>query len=221
MNLSFVLPSGRLLEESANLLSAIGLEIPERHSREMEVKDGCRSFVFAKAFDVPVYVEHGIDIGIAGSDVVSERGCDVFIPLEFPFGKCRMSVIAPKESVFSVSEMEGYTVATKYPKTTERFFDSAGIAVNVVKLHGAVELGPKVGISDAIVDIVDSGNTMRANGLKEIGIISEVNAVLLVNRISQKTKFGTINEIVNRIRNLNPRLTHAAQMLRNDFKSIH
>jgi len=221
MNVSFVLPSGRLFKESEKVLSEIGMEIPERSSREMEVHNGCNSFVFAKAFDVPVYVEHGIDIGIAGSDVVSERGCDVFVPLELPFGKCRISVIAPIRSSFLVSEMEGFTVATKYPKTTERFFDSAGITVNVVKLHGAVELGPKVGISDAIVDIVDSGNTMRANSLKEIGVVSEVNAVLLVNRISQKTKFTLINEIVNRIRNVNHQTALSAQLFPEAFRSIH
>lgn len=221
MSLSFALPGGRLIEDSRRLFREAGMEIPETDSRELVIKKGSNSFVFAKSFDVPVYVEHGIDMGISGSDVVEERGCDLFIPIELPFGRCRMSVIGPENLKTGIMDMEGFTVATKYPKTTSKFFESAGVAVNVVKLHGAVELGPKVGISDVIVDIVDSGNTIRANGLREIHVLSDVKAVLLVNRISQKTKFEEINNVINRIRSVKSTNISSERLFNDYFKSIH
>ncbi len=221
MSLSFALPGGRLIEDSRRLFREAGMEIPETGSRELVIKKGSNSFVFAKSFDVPVYVEHGIDMGISGSDVVEERGCDLFIPIELPFGRCRMSVIGPENLKTGIMDMEGFTVATKYPKTASKFFESAGVAVNVVKLHGAVELGPKVGISDVIVDIVDSGNTIRANCLREIHVLSDVKAVLLVNRISQKTKFGEINNVINRIRSVKSTNISSEGLFNDYFKSIH
>lgn len=200
MSISFALPEGRLFKDARNLFLQIGYEIPIREGRELLVEDSENKFIFSKPFDVPIYVEHGIDIGICGSDVVEERDCDLFIPVELPFGKCRMSVIGPESADYSIEMMEGFRVCSKYPKTTSAFFSSLGINVEILKLFGAVELGPRTGISDIIVDIVDSGQTIRENGLKEIFTISQVNAVLLVNRVSLKTKFSRINEIIDRIK---------------------
>jgi len=221
MSLSFALPGGRLFEDTKRLFGEIGLNIPEPESRELITKDGPYSFVYAKAFDVPVYVEHGVDMGIVGGDVVEERECDLFIPLELPFGRCRISVIGREGREINPSDMEGYKVATKYPKIASAFFDSIGVNVDILKLYGSVELGPKVGMSDVIVDIVDSGNTIKANGLKELYVISDINAVLIVNRISQKTKFEEINEFINRIRKIKNEEAISKGLYNDFFKSIH
>jgi len=194
----FVLPKGRLLGPSIELLRKAGVELSLPEGRALASKDGKVSI--ARAFDVPVYVEHGIDIGIAGSDVVEERGSDVFVPLELPFGKCRLSVALPSEKRVEPEAMDGYRVATKFPRIAERYFSSLGVEVEVIKLHGNIELAVKTGIADAIVDIVETGSTLRANGLVEVGKIMNVSALLLVNRVSQKVKFEEINELVMAIR---------------------
>ncbi|ACJ16367.1 ATP phosphoribosyltransferase; (hisG) [Thermococcus onnurineus NA1] len=196
----FVLPKGRLFKGSLEILKKAGIELKPPETRELIVRNGRYELLLARAFDVPVYVEHGIDVGIAGSDVVEERGSDVLVPLELPFGKCRLSLAMPKESAVSVEEMDGFRIATKYPNLARKFFERNGVEVEVIKLHGSIELAPKIGVADAIVDIVETGNTLRANGLVEVEKIMDVSALLLVNRISQKTKFDEINELVLKIK---------------------
>ncbi|NJE00198.1 ATP phosphoribosyltransferase [Thermococcus sp. LS1] len=196
----FVLPKGRLFKGSLEILRKAGIELKPPETRELIVRNGRYELLLARAFDVPVYVEHGIDVGIAGSDVVEERGSDVLVPLELPFGKCRLSLAMPKENAVSVEEMDGFRIATKYPNLARKFFERNGVEVEVIKLHGSIELAPKIGIADAIVDIVETGNTLRANGLVEVEKIMDVSALLLVNRISQKTKFDEINELVLKIK---------------------
>ncbi|WP_148883631.1 ATP phosphoribosyltransferase [Thermococcus aciditolerans] len=192
----FVLPKGRLLQGSLEVLRRAGIELRPPAERRLIERVGNYEVLLARAFDVPVYVEYGIDVGISGSDVVEERGSDVLIPLELPFGKCRLSLAMPAGKVVGPEEMDGYRIATKYPKITRRFFESLNVEVDVLKLHGSIELAPKIGIADAIVDIVETGNTLRANGLVEVEKIMDVSALLLVNRIAQKTKFEEINELV-------------------------
>ena len=194
----FVLPKGRLFKPSIELLRKAGIELSLPEGRALASKDGKVSI--ARAFDVPVYVEHGIDVGIAGSDVVEERGSDVFIPLELPFGKCRLSVAIPSDKRVEPDAMDGYRVATKFPRIAEGYFSNLGVEVELIKLQGSVELAVKTGIADAIVDIVETGNTLKANGLVEVGKIMNVSALLLVNRVSQKVKFEEINELVMAIR---------------------
>ncbi len=196
----FVLPKGRLFKGSLEILRKAGIELKPPENRELMVKNGRYELLLARAFDVPVYVEYGIDVGIAGSDVVEERKSDVLVPLELPFGKCRLSLAMPKENAVSVEEMDGFRIATKYPNLAKKFFEKRGVEVEVIKLHGSIELAPKIGIADAIVDIVETGNTLRANGLVEVEKIMDVSALLLVNRISQKTKFKEINELVLKIK---------------------
>ncbi len=196
----FVLPKGRLFKGSLEILRKAGIELKPPENRELMVKNGRYELLLARAFDVPVYVEYGIDVGIAGSDVVEERESDVLVPLELPFGKCRLSLAMPKENAVSVEEMDGFRIATKYPNLAKKFFERRGVEVEVIKLHGSIELAPKIGIADAIVDIVETGNTLRANGLVEVEKIMDVSALLLVNRISQKTKFKEINELVLKIK---------------------
>ncbi|AHF79914.1 ATP phosphoribosyltransferase [Thermococcus paralvinellae] len=196
----FVLPKGRLFKGSLEILRKAGIELKPPENRELMVQNGKYELLLARAFDVPVYVEYGVDVGIAGSDVVEERESDVLVPLELPFGKCRLSLAMPKENVVSVEEMDGFRIATKYPNLARKFFERRGVEVEVIKLHGSIELAPKIGIADAIVDIVETGNTLRANGLVEVEKIMDVSALLLVNRISQKTKFKEINELVLKIK---------------------
>ncbi|NJE08660.1 ATP phosphoribosyltransferase [Thermococcus sp. M39] len=196
----FVLPKGRLFKDSLEILRKAGIELRPPENRELMVKNGRYELLLARAFDVPVYVEYGVDVGIAGSDVVEERESDVLVPLELPFGKCRLSLAMPKENAVSVEEMDGFRIATKYPNLARKFFERRGVEVEVIKLHGSIELAPKIGIADAIVDIVETGNTLRANGLVEVEKIMDVSALLLVNRISQKTKFREINELVLKIK---------------------
>jgi ATP phosphoribosyltransferase len=197
--INFVLPKGRLMTKAAKLLKQIEIEIKEPEDRELIVKAGSFSWIYSRVFDVPVFVENGIDLGISGSDVIDELESDVFIPLELPFGQCRLSVITPVEKKIQIEQMNNYRIATKFPNITKKFFANAGIDVNVIKLHGSMELAPKVGVADAIVDIVDSGNTINANGLQEIFKIQDVGARLIVNRVSQKTKFDEINDLVDRL----------------------
>jgi ATP phosphoribosyltransferase len=197
--INFVLPKGRLMQKAAKLLKQVGVEIKEPENRELIVRAGDFSWIYSRVFDVPVFVENGIDVGISGSDVIGELESDVFIPLELPFGQCRLSVITPDDKDIRIEQMNNYRIATKFPNLTKKFFAQAGIEINVLKLHGSMELAPKVGIADAIVDIVDSGKTIEANGLKEIYRIQDVGARLIVNRVSQKTKFDEINDLVDRL----------------------
>ncbi|ASJ13543.1 ATP phosphoribosyltransferase [Thermococcus thioreducens] len=192
----FVLPKGRLLQGSLGLLQKAGISLRPPGERRLIERVGNYEVLLARAFDVPVYVEYGIDVGITGSDVLEERGSDVLVPLELPFGKCRLSLAMPGERIAEPEEMDGYRIATKYPRITRRFFEGLGVEVEILKLHGSIELAPKIGIADAIVDIVETGETLRANGLVEVTKVMDVSALLLVNRIAQKTKFEEINELV-------------------------
>ncbi|WP_297074263.1 ATP phosphoribosyltransferase [Thermococcus sp.] len=198
----FVLPKGRLLKGSLEVLRKAGYDVQKPGKRRLIEGFNGNEVLIARAFDVPVYVEHGVDVGISGSDVVEERKSDVFVPLELPFGKCRLSLAMPRERVVSPEEMDGYRVATKYENITREYFSKLGVEVEILKLSGSVELAPKVGIADAIVDIVETGETLRANGLVEVEKVMDVSAQLLVNRISQKTKFEEINELVFSIKEM-------------------
>ncbi len=192
----FVLPKGRLLRGSLEILRKAGYNIDKPGERKLIERFNGNEVLLARAFDVPVYVGHGVDVGIAGSDVLEERGSDVFVPLELPFGKCRLSLAMPAENIISPEDMDGYRIATKYERIARSYFSKLGVEVEIIKLSGSVELAPKVGVADAIVDIVETGETLRANGLVEVEKVMDVSAQLLVNRISQKTKFDEINALI-------------------------
>lgn len=195
-----VLSKGRLFDDSFELLKKAGIQLKRPEKRELIVKNGDHELSLAKAFDVPVYVEHGIDIGIAGRDVYEERKNDSFVPLELPFGRCRLSIALPKWMEANVEALDGYSIATKYVNISKRYFEGRGIDVEVFKLHGSIELAPALGLADGIVDIVETGNTLKANNLVEVEQIMAVSALLLVNRISQKTKFNEINGLIQRVK---------------------
>ena len=177
MKISIALPSGRLLKDTKYFLENVGIKVKEPDSRELISSLNGYTFYFPRVFDVPVYVENGVDLGICGSDIVLERKNEVYVPV-------------------------GFKIATKYPEITQDFFLERGVKVKILKLNGAVELAAKVGIADAIVDIVDTGNTLRANDLEEVYKIIDISAVLLVNRITQKTKFDFVNDLITKIRKI-------------------
>ncbi len=196
--LRIALPKGRLFNDALSFIKRMGIWISEPEGRKLLSKNGMYEMLIARVFDVPVYVEYGIDIGITGSDVVEERESDVFVPLSLPFGKCRLSVAVPENITVSIEEMEGWRIATKYPHITENFFYKRGIDAEIVELKGATEIAPDIGIADAIAEIVEKGTTLRENHLKEVVKIMDVSALLIINRISQKTKFELINHLINK-----------------------
>ncbi|MFW6196605.1 MAG: ATP phosphoribosyltransferase [Thermoplasmatota archaeon] len=200
MSLTIAVPKGRLIEPSLEVLKSADIDIELEQGRDLIYDDDDFQLILSKPRDVPVYVEHGIDMGISATDIVEERKSDVFVPLELDFGKCRLSVAVPEEKKVCVDDFDGYSIATEYPNIVDDYFNSMDLNVDVIKLNGSIEVAPRIGIADAIVDIVETGNTLKANNLKEIEKIMNVSAILIVNRISQKVMFDRINEIVKKIK---------------------
>ncbi len=198
--MQIVLPRGRLLDEAMDMLGEVFPGLSVEDNRELIHFNGEHQLLLAKPADVPVYVEEGIDVGVTGKDVVREGAADVFVPLSLPFGSCRISVARLKEDSTPAEEMNGYRIATEYPRVTEEYFRSLDVPVEVIVADGSTELAPRAGIADAIVDVVETGNTLAANGLEEVATIMESSALLLVNRIAQKTKFEEVNQLIYSLR---------------------
>jgi len=203
--LTVALAKGRLLEPSLELFRKIGAQVTEpATTRKLLVPaaDGTLAFLFVKPADVPVYVESGAaDLGITGSDVLRETEADVLEPLALGFGGCRMVVASPKDLPYPALA-GGVTprVATKYPRLTRGFFAETGLGVQVITVSGSVEVAPLLGLSHWIVDLVDTGRTLRENGLVERATILDVGAVLVVNRASQKLKLERHQELLDALR---------------------
>jgi ATP phosphoribosyltransferase len=191
--LHVALAKGRLLDPALALFRDAGFGMPEMSAtRRLLVPsaDGSLAFLFVKPADVPVYVESGAaDLGVVGTDVLRESATDVLEPLALGFGACRMVVASPAETPFP-SLPGGVTtrVATKYPRLTRAFFAETGLGVEIITVAGAVEVAPLLGLSHWIVDLVETGRTLRENGLVERAEILRVGAVVVVNRASQKLK---------------------------------
>jgi ATP phosphoribosyltransferase len=182
--LTFAFPKGRLAGPLAALLARPPLAIAPFAGRSLivDVEEKGLRFLILKDFDVPTYVRRGAaDLGVVGSDVLSEMECDLPRPLEFPFGRCRFSLLAPAAAP-PPPEGRALRVATKYVRLARDFFDRKGIAADIVPLSGSVELAPRMGLADFVADLVDTGETMRANGLEEVEKICDVAPQLVVNR---------------------------------------
>ncbi len=203
--LTVALPKGRLLSPSMDLFERIGVTITdyEKKSRRLvfDAYDGRYRFMIAKPFDVPTYVEYGIaDIGIVGSDVLMEEDHDVHEPLDLRFGDCRLVLAAPSNRADDDLPLHSvHRVATKYPNVTKRYFASRGIQVETIKLYGSVELAPITGLSEMIVDLVQSGRTLEENGLVPIAEIAKASARLIVNRASHKIRLKEIGALINEL----------------------
>ena len=205
MTLTVALAKGRLLEPSLALFARAG-DAPADggDSRKLLVPSarGTLAFLFVKPADVPVYVESGAaDLGITGTDVVRETAADVLEPLALSFGACRLVVAGPVAVPYP-SLAGGVTarVATKYPRLTRAFFAEQGLGVEIVTVSGSVEVAPLLGLSHWIVDLVDTGRTLRENGLTERATVLDVGAVVVVNRASQKLKLERHQELLDKLR---------------------
>jgi ATP phosphoribosyltransferase len=203
---TLALSKGRLLNPSIALLKRIGIIHSglKANSRKLlfeDAKAGVR-IVVVRSLDVPTYVEYGAaDMGIVGRDILMEQERDVYEPLDLRFGACRLVVAGP-ENVLSSSKWPAAKVriATKYPRAAEQYFSGKGISVEIIKLSGAVELAPLVGLAERIVDLITTGKTLRENHLVEEEIIAKSTAQLIVNRASFKTKSGAVTALVDRFR---------------------
>ena len=205
----FAIPKGRILDEALPLMQAAGIE-PEAAffddaSRALlfATNDPAISIIRVRAFDVATFVAHGAaQIGIVGSDVIDEFDySELYAPVDLGIGRCRISVAMPHGVPDDVNGGH-IRVATKYPGTTSRYYHARGIQAECVKLNGAMELAPLLGLSGRIVDLVSSGKTLAENGLVETAIISQVSARLIVNRAAYKMMSGTIPAMVQRFREL-------------------
>lgn len=207
--LTFALTKGRLASKTLSLLEEIGItceEMKDKDSRKLifvneELK---LKFFLAKGPDVPTYVEYGAaDIGVVGKDELLEEGRRVYEVLDLGFGKCRMCVCGPAKAKQLLQHHEMIRVASKYPVIAkDYFYNKKHQTVDIIKLNGSVELGPIVGLSDVIVDIVESGKTLRENGLEVVRVICELSARLIANNASIKTKFEEIQEIIHGLQTL-------------------
>ena len=201
--LTIALPKGKLFSLSANLFEKVGVtaeHLSEKSRKLIISNDECKvRFIITKTSDVPTYVEYGAaDIGVIGKDVLVESGQDVYELLDLGFGKCRLMMAVPREERRSRLLDYAHTrVATKYPHIAEQFFAQQGMQMEYIKLNGSIELGPLVGLSESIVDIVETGTTLVENDLEEIAHIMDVSARLIVNRVSFKLKFDRIYRFVN------------------------
>ena len=201
--LQIALTKGRLQDHSVELFEKIGLDcspIREPGRRLIHhLPNYPMDAVLAKAPDVITYVEHGVcDLGIVGKDTIMEKGNSFYEVLDLGFGVCRFALAGPRGCNF----YEGYrtrTIASKYPNVTRAFFDKKGMDVNIIKIEGSVELAPLVGLADAIVDIVETGATLKANGLEVIEEVAPVSARLIVNTASMKLYQREIGELIERL----------------------
>ncbi len=199
---TFALAKGRLAEKSAELLQKCGIDCANilEPTRKLVLNDksGKYKFIFVKPSDVPIYVEHGVaDIGVVGKDTLMEEGAEVYELADLGFAKCRLAVAGYPD--FDLTDKTGLKVATKYGNIARRYFESKGQNVEIITLHGSIELGPIVGLSDVILDIVESGKTLKENGLCVLEEICDVSARLIVNKVSLKTKAQDIKPLVEKI----------------------
>ena len=200
--LTIALPKGKLFYLAKYLFAKVGFVADnlEEKSRKLVItnEELKLKFIIAKTADVPTYVEHGAaDIGVIGKDVLMEAQKDVYELLDLGFGRCHLMMAVPKDK--KRAKLTDYThtrVATKFPNVAKQFFTSKGMQMEYIKMNGSIELGPIVGLSESIVDIVETGTTLRENNLEEIAFIAEASARLIANRASFKLKFDRISKLV-------------------------
>ena len=205
--LTFALTKGRLATKTLKLLEEIGItchEMEDKDSRKLifvneELK---LKFFLAKGPDVPTYVEYGAaDIGVVGKDTILEERRNVHEVLDLRFGKCRMCVCGPKSADELLKRRELIRVATKYPKIAkDYFYNKKHQTVEIIKLNGSIELAPLVGLSEVIVDIVETGSTLRENNLDVLEEVCSLSARMIVNPVSMRLENERIKELITRLR---------------------
>lgn len=197
------LTKGRLEKSTIQLFEKLGYNCDEVHNKGrrliLSIGDGQFEVVLAKAADVITYVEHGVcDLGVVGKDTILEKGSSFYELLDLGFGKCRFALACKSGYDF----YHGYgakTIATKYPKVTRTFFEGKDMDVRVIKIEGSVELAPLVGLAEGIVDIVETGSTLKANNLEIIEYVTDISARLIANTASLKLRKNEIEELVKKM----------------------
>ena len=205
--LTFALAKGRLAKQTLELLEQLGItctEMKDKNSRKLifvneELK---LKFFLAKGPDVPTYVEYGAaDIGVVGRDTILEKGRNVHEVLDLGFGKCKMCVCGPKDAKKYLENHELIRVATKYPAIAkDYFYNRRHQTVEIIQLNGSIELAPIVGLSEVIVDIVETGSTLKENGLVVLDEVCPLSARMIVNPVSMRLENERIKELVNNMR---------------------
>ena len=205
MGLTIALNRGRILTECLPLLEAAGIEPAEDPSASRKLifdsRTGGHRLVVMRGSDVPTYVEYGAaDVGITGKDTIMEYGSGArfYERLDLQIGRCRLMTAAPADSALARGEDQGtlLRVATKFVNVAQRYFEAEGRQVTVIPLSGALEIAPLMNLSDCIVDIVDTGNTLRANGLVPLETIARISSRVIVNRASMKTRFAEVQALL-------------------------
>ncbi|HXV08061.1 MAG TPA: ATP phosphoribosyltransferase [Burkholderiales bacterium] len=202
--ITIALSKGRIFSESLPLLAAAGVQPAEdpETSRRLIIGTGRAdvSIIVVRASDVPTYVRYGAaDLGIAGKDVLHEQGSEgLYQPLDLRIARCRMMVAVPADFDYATAVRQGarLRVATKYLKTAREHFAAKGVHVDLIKLYGSMELAPLVGLADAIVDLVSTGSTLRANNLKAVEEIMPISARLIVNQAALKLKGALLEPLL-------------------------
>jgi ATP phosphoribosyltransferase len=202
--ITIAIAKGRMQDGALTLLGRAGIRISaeEINSRRLAITDqtGEYRFLFVKPADVPVYVEHGIaDCGMVGRDVLMESEPDLLLPLDLGIARCRIVVAAADPEVMTRA-VGMLRVATKYSQIAAAHFGSRGMPVEIIKLSGSVELAPALGLADLIVDLVETGRTLRENGLTVVDEIAESTGRLVVNRASYQLKAQAVGQLVNGLR---------------------
>ncbi len=205
--LTIALGKGRLAKTATALFERIGIpceEVNTKESRKLiyEVEESGLRFFLAKAPDVPTYVEYGAaDIGIVGRDTILEENRNIYEVLDLGFGRCTMCVCGPESAADLLKHHEQIRVATKYPRIAREYFQEQKYqTVEIIKLNGSVELGPMVGLADVIVDIVETGSTLRENGLVVLEEICPLSARMVVNPVSMKLEQERIRTLIASLR---------------------
>jgi ATP phosphoribosyltransferase len=197
--INIALTKGRLAVKTFELFERIGITFEDYNPGSRKLiftsKEHKIRAVFVKAGDVPIYVEKGAaDIGVAGKDAIMEAESNLYEIMDLGFGKCKFSVAALKDYEFKAGRK--MRVATKYPRVAKNYFKQKGEPIEIIKLSGSVELAPLMGLSDVIVDIVESGKTLKENGLVVIEDICDISARLIINKVSFKTKSEKVERII-------------------------
>lgn len=199
--LTLAIPKGRIQKALGPLLSRAGIDAAPLSDQNRKLvrptKDGSLRYLFLKPDDVPTYVEYGAaDLGVCGRDTLREKRFDVLAPIDLGIGLCRMVVAAPAKATIP----EVPRIATKYPHIASEHFARRGIQAEIISVQGSVELAPLVGLSDAIVDLVESGATLRENGLAEREEVEEIGTQLIANRTAFKLRAQEIAPLLDRLR---------------------
>jgi ATP phosphoribosyltransferase len=198
-SLILALPKGRVYEDILPILKGSNFELKDdpKKTRKLvlDTKNNKVKILLVRGWDVPAYVTSGAaHLGVVGKDILIEKESEEFIELkDLEIGRCRLSLAGKKDLLMGTTRMK---IATKYPKSSIKFMESIGIQSEIIYLHGAQEIAPIMGLSDAIIDLVESGKTLKENGLQEIQVIRDISTRLIANKAALKTKSALIQELI-------------------------